>query len=62
MSNSAISYSAIASTKNKLPKLRLDYLDGLRGLSALYVVLLHVTDPVTADNCVCPNKLPVYGL
>lgn len=46
MSNSAISYSAIASTKNKLPKLRLDYLDGLRGLSALYVVLLHVSQIV----------------
>jgi len=46
MSTSDIFYSSIASVKNNPPKLRLDYLDGLRGLSALYVVLLHVSQIV----------------
>ena len=32
----------VASIQNNSPQFRLDYLDGLRGLSALYVVIVHV--------------------
>jgi peptidoglycan/LPS O-acetylase OafA/YrhL len=58
---------AVNLESNLAPKrLRLNYLDGLRGLAALYVVLYHASDPSWAEGrlsriCSISLKLLIYG-
>jgi len=50
----SVSAPAPPSTSSKPPRLRLDYLDGLRGLAALYVVMHHAYYGLTAEASLPP--------
>jgi len=50
----SVSAPALSPTSPKPPRLRLDYLDGLRGLAALYVVMHHAYYGLTAEASLPP--------
>lgn len=50
----SVSAPASSPTSPKPPRLRLDYLDGLRGLAALYVVMHHAYYGLTAEASLPP--------